>query len=100
MTTNQADYTASPKDFHTNKTSGAAQRARLLKRLALGPITTIEARRELNIMMPAARIKELREAGHNIQTERVDTLDDQGRKHGRVAKYYLSAAVQEQRGAA
>lgn len=93
MNKKKANHMASPEDSHLDNTSAGAQRARLLQRLVLGPITTIEARRELNILMPAARIKELREAGHTIQTERVSTLDDQGRKHGQVAKYYLSSAA-------
>lgn len=70
-------------------TSAAAQRLRLLAHLRHEAIDTIAARRDLNIMMPAARVKELREGGHNIQTMRVDRYDDQGRKHSRVAVYSL-----------
>ena len=52
-----------------NDASGHAQRVRLREHLGLaGSINTIEARSELNIMMPAARIKELREAGLPIKT--------------------------------
>lgn len=71
-------------------TSAEHQRNRLLERLMEGAVTTIEARRDLNVMMPAARIKELRNAGHNIQTQRITMADDQGNKHSRVALYYLS----------
>lgn len=71
-------------------TSATAQRKRLLAHLRHEAIDTITARSHLNIMMPAARVKELREAGHNIRTVQVDRYDDQGRKHRRVAVYSLN----------
>jgi len=86
---NKADQSASPKKTHLNDTSGHAQRARLLARVQTGPIDTPTARSELNIMMPAARVKELREAGHQIQTHRITTTDEHGRTHHGVALYYL-----------
>lgn len=70
-------------------TSTSAQRKRLLAHLKHADIDTITARRDLNIMHPAMRIKELREAGHNIQTIRVEQRDDQGHKHRQVALYVL-----------
>lgn len=70
-------------------TSTQAQRQRLLSYLRHSAIDTITARRDLNIMMPAARVKELREDGYNIQTVQVERYDDQGRKHHRVAIYSL-----------
>ncbi len=76
-------------DSHVNDTSGSAQRARLLSRLHLGPVDTITARAELNIMMPAARVKELREQGHPINTHRITITDEQGRTHHGVALYYI-----------
>ena len=42
--------------------SASSQRVRLLERLQLGPIDTITARVELNVLHPAARIQELRES--------------------------------------
>lgn len=72
-----------------DNTSTEAQRARVLERLQLGPVDTAEMRAELNIMSPAPRIKELRDAGHDIYTERVTLTDDYGRKHERVARYHL-----------
>jgi hypothetical protein len=86
----KADPKASPKTHNPNNTSASAQRVRLLKRLHLGPVDTITARHDLNLMMPAARIKELRNAGHNIKTQRITKTDQQGRKHNGVALYYLS----------
>lgn len=48
-------------------TDVASQRVRLLAALRERPVTTIEARRDLDIMMPAARVYELRHMfGHNI----------------------------------
>ena len=66
----------------------AAQRARLLSALQRRPITTLEARRELDVLHPAARIMELRKQGHRI--ERCWTFDvtERGRPH-RVARYSL-----------
>lgn len=70
--------------------SSSAQRGRLLKRLQLGPIDTLTARSELNILMPAARIKELKERGHPIRTQRICMTDEQGRTHNGIALYYLT----------
>ncbi len=88
----KADQQASPKKTHSDDTSTCAQRARLLDRLHLGPVDTITARSELNVMAPAPRIKELRDAGHPIYTHRITRTDDQGRTHRSVALYYLSAS--------
>ncbi|HBM09968.1 hypothetical protein CXF92_06780 [Pseudomonas sp. Choline-3u-10] len=85
----KADQQASPKNTAHHNTSSEAQRARLLARLKAGPIDTITARRELNILMPAARIKELREAGFPIETQRITLIDDHGRNHSGIALYYL-----------
>lgn len=89
---NKADQQASPKKTHVNDISGHAQRARLLARVQqAGSVTTIAARSELNIMMPAARVKELREQGHPINTHRITMTDDQGRTHHGIALYYIGA---------
>lgn len=90
MDKKKADQQASPKHSAVDSTSGAAQRQRLLERLQEGPANTVELRRDLNIMMPAARVKELREAGHDIRTHYGRVHDDQGRLHIGVATYYLS----------
>lgn len=70
-------------------TCGHAQRVRMLAGVQAGSVTTIAARSELNIMMPAARVKELRELGHPIKTHRITMTDDHGRIHRGVALYYL-----------
>ncbi|WP_426271333.1 helix-turn-helix domain-containing protein [Dyella kyungheensis] len=68
-----------------------AQRQQILSCLRRGSIDTLAARRELGVLMPATRVKELREAGHNIVTRLVDLPDDQGRTHRRIAMYTLIA---------
>jgi hypothetical protein len=70
--------------------SANAQRARLLARLQLGPIDTLTARSDLNVLHPAARIKELKERGHPIRAQRISMTDDQGRTHHGIALYYLT----------
>ena len=56
------------------------QRSIILRYLQVnGSMTTLDARNELYIMHPAARVQELREQGQNIVTVRVH----------RIAKYVL-----------
>lgn len=95
MDKKKADQQASPKHSSVENTTTQAQRARLLDALELGPITTIDARSRLNIMMPAARVKELRSLGHPIVTHLRDLYDEHGRRHSRVAVYYLAGRGQE-----
>lgn len=76
-------------------TSAASQRARILARLHDGPATTVELMEELNIMRPGARINELRGDGHGIITHLQDVIDPWGRKHSRVALYYLPTQTDE-----
>lgn len=72
-------------------TSLESQRARLLAWLQSATITTLQAREELDILHPAARIQELREAGQNIQTHW--TTSDTGKGQHRVASYVLLSEV-------
>ena len=76
------------KTLHTN--SSEAQRRRLLARLRSGPMTTLQARRELDILMPAARVFELRAIGHRIDTFRTDEATESGKRHN-VARYVLQS---------
>ena len=89
----KADQQASPKKTHLNNTSADAQRTRLLTRLQAGPADTITARSALNIMMPAARVKELRDRGHDIRRHLITLTDEQGRPHHGIALYYLSTSA-------
>ena len=69
--------------------SAAAQRVRLLTWLQKHrKITTIEARRDLDIMMPAARIKELKERNYRIDRLWAVQPTEQGKLH-RIAEYWL-----------
>lgn len=73
--------------FSDNSAEG--QRARLLEAIKRGPLTTIEIRHDLDVMMPAARIFELRHHyGHNIEKVWVSRHTAAGNLH-RVALYVL-----------
>ena len=66
-----------------------AQRKRLMDALRCGPITTIEARRNLDILMPAARVHELKhKQGEPIDKVMVQQETDNGKLH-RIARYFL-----------
>lgn len=69
--------------------SAPAQRFRLIDwLLKRGHIDTVEARRELDILAPAARIMELRKREYRIETVWIDRETDAGKKH-RIARYVL-----------
>ena len=72
-------------------TNSASQRQRLLEWLRTRPITTLQARKELDIMHPSQRVLELKALGHNIITHW--TTDDTGKAKHRVACYVLLAEV-------
>lgn len=77
-------------------TSSEAQRARLLARVQEGPVDTLTARAELNILHPAARIQELRDRGYPIKTHLISKTDEHGCKHQRVALYYIGTLPQSE----
>ncbi len=70
------------------KSSSAEQRKRLLERLQHQPVSTLEARRELDVLHPAGRVQELRESGFNIVTHWSLEPSECGQSH-RVARYVL-----------
>lgn len=77
------------KKLHSNNNSAQAQRQRLLDSLRKFPVSTIAARRDLDIMMPAARVHELRHRfGHHIDKVWVQLPTGSGKLH-RVALYVL-----------
>ena len=81
------------KKLHSDNNSAQAQRQRLLDALRKSPVSTIAARRDLDIMMPAARVHELRHRfGHNIDKVWVQLPTDSGKLH-RVALYVLQGEV-------
>lgn len=74
--------------------SASAQRARLLAHLKAAPLDTLEARKILDILMPAARVCELRKQGNRIDTVRVMRPTDEGKLHS-VALYVLHGECHE-----
>lgn len=81
--------TASHKPLNLNDTSIPNQHAIVMAALTNSPKTTIELRHDYGVMMPAARVRELRLAGHHIVTVRVVSYTPDGIKHHSVAKYVL-----------
>jgi hypothetical protein len=77
------------KKFDPQNTSVINQRNIAFSVLQEAPRTTVELRDDFGIMMPAARIKELRQLGHIINTIRVTCITPDGVKHNGVAKYVL-----------
>lgn len=72
----------------------SVQQSILLAALRINSITTLEARSALDVLHPAARVQELREAGHNIITAWTNDFTAEGNRH-RVAKYVLLAGGAE-----
>ena len=68
--------------------TAAAQRNRLLDALHVAPVTTIEARSNLDVLMPARRVFELRQMGYVVATVFARQDTDAGKSH-LVAKYVL-----------
>ena len=66
----------------------AAQRLRAIDLLRTGPKSTIQLRRDGDILMPAARILELKRRGFDILTNWVHEATECGKVH-RVALYVL-----------
>ncbi|MBV7489563.1 helix-turn-helix domain-containing protein [Pseudomonas sp. PDM30] len=76
--------------LHLNENSLSAQRRSLLEWLRnRGPIDTLTARRDLNILMPASRIKELKNQGYIFHTQRITITDEHRRSHSNIAQYTL-----------
>lgn len=96
MDKKKADQQASPKHSDIENITAAAQRQRLLARLERGPVDTLTARRELNILHPAGRIDELRRQGYGITTHRITLVDDHGRRHVGIALYVLRPTTSAQ----
>jgi hypothetical protein len=72
-----------------NANCAEAQRTRLLGFLRNnGSLSTIDARHLIDVMHPAARVMELRNAGFQIETVWSREETPEGGKH-RVARYHL-----------
>lgn len=84
-----ATGTAPKQNAQTHDNSASAQRSRLLEAMSRHPVSTIEARRDLDILHPAGRVKELRDReGHQILTVWSREPTECGKLH-RVARYVL-----------
>ena len=66
-----------------------SQCERLLDRLERGPITPMEAWNELGVYRLAARVHDLRVAGHNVCKQNVTVSNRFGEKC-KVASYWLA----------
>jgi hypothetical protein len=81
---------ATNQNRHGHPNSLSAQRQRILDRLRMGSADTLTLRRELDVLMPAARIHELiHKFGEPILSTRVTRETESGRKHRGIALYAL-----------
>lgn len=78
-------------NFSAKSCAVEAQHERILEALRHRPHTSFELTSLLGIYHPPRRIKELREQGHAIQTDRVVLVDAWGYSHPRCALYSLDA---------
>lgn len=81
--------TALNKTLNPHNTSACNQRAITLSAITDSAKSTIELRHNFGIMHPAARIQELRDIGHEIDTIRITDITPDGIRHKAVAKYML-----------
>ena len=89
---------AAPEQSHPESTAGtrrklgntsaAAQRARVLDAVRSGPKSTLQLRRDCDVLSPAARVLELKRRGFDIFTNWTREPTDCGTLH-RVAQYVL-----------
>jgi hypothetical protein len=77
------------KPLNPHDTTINNQHAICLRVLAIKPQSTIDLRHTYGVMMPAARVKELRNMGYDIATVRVTETTPDNISHKGVAKYVL-----------
>ena len=77
------------KPLNAHDTTINNQHAICLRAFAICPQSTIDLRHTYGVMMPAARVKELRNMGYDIATERVTETTPDNISHKGVAKYIL-----------
>ncbi|MGO3029128.1 helix-turn-helix domain-containing protein [Pseudomonas helleri] len=73
----------------TDNHSTKAQGARLVQALRLGPVSTIDAARQLDIIHPPATVRWLRNRGYDIRTDWAYCPTEPGRRPHRVGLYSL-----------
>lgn len=69
--------------------TSAEQDRRLLVALRTGPVSSIQAANDLDIVHPPSTVRRLRRFGHHIATHWTYQATDAGRPPHRVAKYVL-----------
>ena len=85
-----------PADNRTRLYNGIAiQRAAILNRLTIGPATCEQLQSECQAPDPRARIHELRNEGHDIDTESQDRVNPDGTVNS-VGLYVLRVKDQRQ----
>ena len=77
------------KPLNLHDTTINNQHAICLHAFAISPQSTIDLRHTYGVMMPAARVKELRNMGYDIATVRVTETTPDNISHRGVAKYVL-----------
>jgi hypothetical protein len=77
-----------------NPNCNEAQRQRILQRLRIGPVTTIQIREELDVLHPCGRVKELRKEGYDISMVWINGVTACGVSH-RVGRYELHSEPAE-----
>src|SRR5450830_1463512 len=88
----KADDTTLAALLANRSTATEVQLAKVLALLRQGPKTTMELR-EHSILMPAARVFQLKqEGGYTITTELLPLFDAQGVRHSKCARYHLIEA--------
>jgi len=80
--------TSKPRNFSAKSCAIEAQHERILQALSWRPHTSHDLR-AIGIYQVSTRIKELRELGHAIFTDRVTLTDVFGYQHPRCALYSL-----------
>ena len=90
-----ATQTASQNQLNPHDTSKNNQQAICLRAFAICPQSTIDLRHTHGVMMPAARVKELRNMGYDIATVRVTETTPDNISHKGVAKYVLRGVSHE-----
>ena len=83
----RGNYTPDKTQQQGHPNSAQTQRQQILAWLYIGTLTTLQARKELDIKHPAARVKELREQGYNIVTHWTTESTGKGKHH--IACYVL-----------
>jgi hypothetical protein len=82
-------FTTEEAILSDKSTDTEVQLRKVLALLRQGPKTTVDLRRNA-IMMPAARVHQLRHERHyTIRTERITLHDPEGVRHEKCARYHL-----------